>query len=98
MSRKLCVALAAAMALAASPAAMARGKTHGKTHHSKHARHTAAVMHNDGSVIDRCADMHYAQKVSCLYQSRGGMSGPYAAAVGGTSDGAGGSMSGSGSR
>lgn len=95
MSRKLCIALAAALALASSPAAMARGKTH---HHQKHARHTTSAMHNDGSVIDRCADMHYAQKVSCLYQSRGGMSGPYAAAVGGTSDSAGGSMSGSGSR
>jgi hypothetical protein len=41
-----------------------------------HAKHTGqartAVMHSDERIIDRCAAMHYGEKVACLRQARGG--------------------------
>jgi hypothetical protein len=83
MIRNICMAVA--LAIAPAGAALAHGTTH---HHMKHSQ----LDNSDARIIDRCASMHFADKVSCLSASRG--TDPFqASAVGGTMSTAGGSMS-----
>jgi hypothetical protein len=62
--------LIAVAALALAGPAMANSPKHGHGKHAAQAR--TAVLHSDASIIDRCAAMHYTEKVACLRQARGG--------------------------
>src|SRR6478672_4192215 len=62
--------LISAAALVLAGPALANTSEH---HHARHAAHAhASAMHSDASVIDRCIDKRYAEKVACLRQARGG--------------------------